>query len=137
MRGRVENLLGNFDAATKDLHSSDTALPNALASELLGEIAEMRNDSATAIGEYARAFALPENGPAGKVDRLEVRKKLGNLWKQVHGSEEEGLGQAILAAYDASYAGCRSAVVSNSQRRPTRNKNAKKLFGLRRAAHGW
>ena len=73
--------------------------PNAIAAEQLGELAEMRRDSATAIDEYILAFVLPESGPAGKVNRRDVRKKLGNVWRQVHGNED-GLGQAVLAAYD-------------------------------------
>jgi len=34
------------------------------------------------VDEYLLAFVLPEEGPAGKVDRREVRKKLGNVWRQ-------------------------------------------------------
>ncbi len=99
VRGHVENSQRNFDAAVKDLQASYATRPNSLAAKMLGEIAEMRKDSATAIDEYALAFALPETGPAGHVDRREVRRQLGNVWRQAHGSEQ-GLGEAILAAYD-------------------------------------
>lgn len=43
---------------------------------------------------------LPEEGPSGKVDRREVRMKLGNVWRRVH-STDQGLGEKILAAYDS------------------------------------
>jgi len=98
-RGQIENLQHDYDTAVRDLQHSDATHPNALAAERLGEIAEMKGDTATAIEEYTRAFALPENGPAGTVDRRDLRRKLGNVWRQVHGSDE-GLGDAILAAYD-------------------------------------
>jgi thiol-disulfide isomerase/thioredoxin len=99
LRGNVEKAQHNYDAAIKDLKLSYSIHPNAVAAIMLGEIAENRNDPNTALSEYVLAFVLPEDGEAGKVDRHEVRMKLGNVWRQVHGSEK-GLGQEILAAYD-------------------------------------
>jgi thiol-disulfide isomerase/thioredoxin len=120
MRGHIEDSKRNYEAAAKDFRASDSIHPNALAAEKLGEIAEMHKDSATAIAEYARAFVLPEDGPAGSVNRRDVRKKLGNLWRQVHGSEQ-GLGQAILEAFDRL-----SSPPANTAASPaTRNKDAK------------
>ncbi len=55
--------------------------PNALASEKLGEIAELRNDPVAAIDEYALAFALPggwsgrQGGPARSA--LKTRQRRG------------------------------------------------------------
>jgi thiol-disulfide isomerase/thioredoxin len=83
----------------------------------------MRRDLATALDEYILAFDLPESGPAGKVDRLDVRKKLGNVWRQVHGTED-GLGQAILAVYDLLGA----ATPATSA--PARNKDAKDTYAF-------
>jgi thiol-disulfide isomerase/thioredoxin len=100
LRGQIEKSQHDYDAAVKDLRTSYSILPNAIAAEQLGELAEMRHDSASAMDEYILAFVLPENGPAGKVDRREIRKKLGNVWRQAHGNDE-GLGQAVLAAYDS------------------------------------
>ena len=122
VRGQVETSQKSYDAAAKDLRESNSNRPNALACEKLGEIAELRNDSAAAIDEYALAFALPENGPAGSVDRRELRKKLGNVWRLVHGSDR-GLGDAILAAYDRAYPP--QAVPAAA---PARNKDAKDAF---------
>ena len=123
VRGEIETSQKNYDAATKDLGKSNSSRPNALAAEKLGEIAELRNDPAAAIDEYALAFALPEDGPAGKVDRRDLRLKLGNVWRHVHGSDQ-GLGDAILAAYDRAY-----PAQSEAAKGPAaRNKDAKDAF---------
>ncbi len=99
LRGKVEKEQRNFDAAEKDLAISYRIRSSALAAEQLGEIAELRKDPRHAIEYYLNAFVLPESGPGGTVDRREVRQKLGNVWRLVHGSEN-GLGDAVLAAYD-------------------------------------
>jgi thiol-disulfide isomerase/thioredoxin len=121
-RGQTEYSRHDYDAAIMDFRQSDSIDPNAPAAERLGEIAEMQNDSAAAIAEYTRAFALPENGPPGNVDRHAVRLKLGNVWRKVHGSEQ-GLGDAILAAYDRT-----APVVAAGP--PARNRDAKDFFGF-------
>ena len=100
LRGQIEKAQMNYDAAAKDFQQSYSLHPNAMAAEQLGEIAEMKNDYAKAIEEYSLAFVLPEEGPSGKVDRREVRMKLGNVWRRVH-STDQGLGEKILAAYDS------------------------------------
>jgi len=125
VRGRVEKSQRRFDEAARDLQASDAARPNALAAQMLGEIAEMQGNPAKAIEEYTRAFALPEEGPAGKADRRELRRKLGNVWRQAHGSEQ-GLGEAILAAYDRL-----SAPPADAKPRPAaRNKDAQEPFAF-------
>lgn len=123
VRGRVENSQRDYAAAAKDFQASHSIHPNALAAEMLGELAEMRKDSAAAIEEYAEALALPENGPAGSVDRRDVRKRLGNVWRQVHGSDQ-GLGEAILAAFDRISSPPNDAATSPA----FRNKDAKDPF---------
>lgn len=123
VRGQIETTQKNYDAATQDLQKSNSSRPNALATEKLGEIAELKNDPSAAIDEYALAFALPENGPAGSVDRRDLRRKLGNAWRHVHGSDQ-GLGDAILAAYDRAY-----PPQSGAAKGPAaRNKDAKDAF---------
>lgn len=121
LRGQIEKSQHDYDAAAKDLRASYSALSNSVAAEELGELAEMRHDSASTLDEYILAFILPENGPAGKVDRREIRKKLGNVWRQVHGNDE-GLGQAVLAAYDSLAA---PTAVGNPL---ARNKGAKDTY---------
>ena len=100
LRGQIEDTQRRYDAATKDLKMSFSIRPNSAAAKVLGEIAELHKDEIEAIEEYTFAFVLPENGPVGKVDRREVRWKLGNIWAQVHGSDK-GLGEEILAVYDS------------------------------------
>src|SRR6202050_4009734 len=99
LRGQIEKSQKAYEAATKDFQQSYAIRSSALAAEQLGEIAEMKNDYAKAVDEYLLAFVLPDEGPAGKVDRREVRKKLGNVWRQVHGSEQ-GLGEQVPVTYD-------------------------------------
>jgi len=123
VRGQIEKSQHNYHAAVKDLQQSYAIRPNAVAAEELGEIWEMRNDYARAIEQYSLAFVLPENGPAGKVDRREVRKQLGNVWRQAHGSEQ-GLGEQILRAYD------RLEVPAERASPADRNKNAKDTFAF-------
>ena len=122
LRGQIEKSQKSYEAAEKDLQKSYAVKPNGTAAEQLGEIAELRHDQNKAINEYLIAFALPDDGASGKVDRRDVRKKLGNLWRQAHGGSEQGLGEAVLAMYDR---------VGSPGPRPggeTRNQNAKDTF---------
>jgi len=121
LRGQIERSQKNYDAATKDLLLSYSAKPNPEAAEQLGELAELRRDRAKAIEEYLIAFVLPDESASGKVDRRDVRKKLGNLWRQVHGSEK-GLGEAMLAEYD------RLGVPAPTTNSEARNPNAKDAY---------
>jgi thiol-disulfide isomerase/thioredoxin len=128
LRGQIEKSQHDDAAAEKDLRMSYSVQPNAVAAEQLGEIAEIRRDYPTAAQEYLLAFALPEDGPVGKVNRREVRKRLGNAWRQLHGSEQ-GLGEAVLAQYDllnAAAAGTASAGASAA----ARNKNARDAYAF-------
>jgi thiol-disulfide isomerase/thioredoxin len=118
LRGEIETSQKGYEAAAKDFQQSYSIRPNAVAAEHLGEIAEMKSDYPKAIEEFSLAFVLPEDGPAGKVDRREVRQKLGNVWRQVHGTEQ-GLGEQILATYD------RLGAASANATPPARNKGAK------------
>ena len=98
LRGRLYFKLKDNDSARRDFSASYTILPNAAAAEKLGEIAEMKHDSAEAAKEYARAFALADDSK-GTPHRRELRGKLGNVWRQSHGSEA-GLGDFLLATID-------------------------------------
>jgi thiol-disulfide isomerase/thioredoxin len=121
LRGQIEKSQKNYEAAEKDLQKSYAVKPNAMAAEQLGEIAELGHDQTKAINEYLIAFVLPDDGTSGKVDRRDVRKKLGNLWRQAHGSEQ-GLGEAVLTMYD------RVGTPAPKPGAETRNQNAKDTF---------
>jgi thiol-disulfide isomerase/thioredoxin len=123
LRGQIEKSQHDYEAATKDLRMSYSIRPNAVAAEQLGELAEMNRDYPTAIQEYMLAFVLPEDGPVGKVNRREVRKRLGNVWRQLHGSEQ-GLGEAVLAQYDLL------GTVTSAVNPVARNKDAKDAYGF-------
>lgn len=123
LRGQIEKKENDLDASAKDLETSYSIRPNAAAANLLGEIAERRNDSGSAIEEYTRAFVLPESSPTGKVDRREVRMKLGNVWRKVYGTEN-GLGAQILSTYDGLAAPPANANPA------VRNKDAKEVFSF-------
>ena len=120
IRGRIEMEQRNFPLAIRDLSRSYELHPNAFAAEKLGEIAEMQHRLPDALQEYSSAFVLPEEGTGGKVDRRLVRQKLGNVWRQLHGSEA-GMGDAVMAAYDRLSSPATTAVVS-------RNQDARDLF---------
>jgi thiol-disulfide isomerase/thioredoxin len=123
LEGQIEISERNYTAAAKDLQASYAIRANAAAAELLGEVAEKRNDLRTAIEDYLLAFVLPEAGLTEKLDRHEVRLKLGNVWRKVYGTEN-GLGAQILATYDHLAA---PAAVANPG---ARNKDAKDLFAF-------
>jgi thiol-disulfide isomerase/thioredoxin/tetratricopeptide (TPR) repeat protein len=121
LRGNIAKKQGDLDLAVKDLQTSYSIVPNSLAAKELGEIAELKHDNQRAADEYLLAFVLPEDGPAGKVNRRDVRMSLGNVWRQVHGSDA-GLGDSILAAYD------RLAPAATSPESSAKNKSAKSLY---------
>ncbi len=99
IRGRVEMEQRAYARAKKDFDTSYDLAPSAAAALWLGDVAEIQKDCQTAIDRYIEAFVLPEKSQIGTVDHHEVRQKLGNCWRRVHGSEA-GLGEALLAGYD-------------------------------------
>ncbi len=122
IRGRIGMEQKNFPAAMQDLSHSFQITPNAAAAEKLGEIAEMQHRLPDAIEYYADAFALPEDGPGGTVEHKLVRKNLGNVWRQVHGTDA-GLGDLVLATYDRFAASSTAAPAPSSP-----NRNARDLY---------
>ncbi|HEY2121795.1 MAG TPA: thioredoxin domain-containing protein [Candidatus Acidoferrum sp.] len=98
VRGRLYQKLNDLPNAQKDYEASYALQPSALAAAKLGEIAELRKDPNTAIQEYARAFALAGDS-SGAASRAELRKKIGNVWRLAHGSED-GLGDYLLHSFD-------------------------------------
>ncbi|MBZ5528354.1 MAG: TlpA family protein disulfide reductase [Acidobacteriia bacterium] len=107
LRGRLNFRLNDRPAARADFQSSYLAEPNRGAAEKLGELAELDKDLPAAIEHYARAFLLAAEED-DSADRLAIRRKLGNVWKQAHGSED-GLGAFLLNTYDALSAANRPA----------------------------
>ena len=129
VRGRLYQKLNEPQNAQKDFEGSYKMAPSSSASEYLGELAEIRKDLPTAIHQYALAYALADNSP-GSASRPEVRKKLGNVWRLAHGSED-GLGDYLLRAID-------EATAATTNPKPVRNKGLKDPldYVLRRTADG-
>jgi len=129
VRGRLYQKLNEPQNAQRDFESSYKMAPGSAAAERLGELAEIRKDFSTAIQEYALAFALSD-GLQGSASRPEVRKKLGNVWRLAHGSED-GLGDYVLRAVD-------EAMAVGIDPKPARNKGLKDPmeFLLRKAPDG-
>jgi thiol-disulfide isomerase/thioredoxin len=129
MRGRLHMKLKEYAEAEKDFEQSYREQPSAISAAKLGELAELRKDPQTAIKEYARAFALAD-GSSASVNRHEVRQKLGNVWRLVHGSED-GLGDFLLLTFDET---AKASVAGT----PERNAGIKDplQFELRKAPQG-
>ena len=98
LRGDLYLKLKEYTSARTDLQASYDTLPTAGAAQRLGETAELQKDLNSAIQYYARAFTLAE-GKNGNVSRREIRKKIGNVWRLVHGSED-GLAEYLLRTFD-------------------------------------
>jgi thiol-disulfide isomerase/thioredoxin len=129
VRGRLHKKLNEMAEAQKDFEESYRLAPGAAAAERLGELAELRKDLKGACHGFALAFALTDGSGAG-ASRAELRKKLGNVWRLAHGSED-GLGDYVLHTYDESAATTAAA-------KPARNLGLKEPseFVLRRAPDG-
>ena len=129
VRGRLHQKLNEMQDAQKDFEESFRRMPAAAAAERLGELAELRKDLAAAIHEYTLAFVMADGTAAG-TSRAELRKKLGNVWRLAHGSED-GLGEYLLRTYDENAAATATA-------KPARNRGLKEPseFVLRKAADG-
>src|SRR5256884_1276672 len=78
---------------------------------------------------YTTLFRSLAEGKSGNVSREEIRRKLGNVWRLAHGSEN-GLGEYLLNTYDS--------VTQPSLKKPAPNQSAKELpdFIVRKASNG-
>jgi thiol-disulfide isomerase/thioredoxin len=129
LRGQLYLKLKDNAAAQKDFEASYAEVPGAGAAEKLGEVAEMNKDLPLAIQQYAHAFALAD-GANNSVTRLEIRRKIGNVWRLAHGSAD-GLGEYLLRSYDEVTQAAAAA-------KPKKNADAHEVsaFLLRKAPDG-
>jgi len=130
VRGGLYLKLNDIPNAQKDFETCYVLVPNAPAAEHLGEIAELNKDLNAAIQQYSRAFALTDGGSNGSATRVSLRKKLGNVWRLAHGSED-GLGDYLLRSFDET-------VAATAPVKPPRNPDGKEPydFVLRRTPDG-
>ena len=129
VRGGLYQKLNDLPDAQKDFEAGYALIPSATAAERLGELAERKKDLNAAILQFARAFALSD-GSNGAPSRADLRKKIGNVWRLAHGSED-GLGDYLLHVFDDTSAAA-------SPLRPARNPNGKEPydFVLRKVTDG-
>jgi thiol-disulfide isomerase/thioredoxin len=90
---------GDLDKAISDYEKSYATYATALVAEQLGDAAAIKGDFVSAIDFYLTAFVFPEKNP-DPAHRQQVRLKLGSLYMAHHHSEK-GLGDLVLAHYDA------------------------------------
>jgi thiol-disulfide isomerase/thioredoxin/predicted component of type VI protein secretion system len=129
VRGRLEQKMNDLSSAQKDFAASYAALPNGAAAESLGEIAELKKDLNDALRQYTRAFSLDDRGE-GVSSRRELRKKIGNVWRLAHGSED-GLGTYLLQAFDET-----AAAIILPKTIPNKGLKEPYEFTLRKAPEG-
>jgi thiol-disulfide isomerase/thioredoxin len=98
VRGGLYQKLNDLPDAQKDFEASYALIPSPTAAERLGGLAERKKDLNAAIQQFARAFALSD-GSNGTPSRTDLRKKIGNVWRLAHGSED-GLGDYLLHVFD-------------------------------------
>src|SRR5579862_599984 len=122
-RGRIEERQKLYADATKDFNASNKIIHSSMAEEHLAAIAEMQRDLPEAIRHYLTAFVLPEESPAGTVDRTAIRQNLGNVWRQLHGTDT-GLSDALLAEFD------RTETFPAAGKVLPRNRDARDVFGF-------
>lgn len=129
IRGGLYQKLSDLPRAQEDYEASYALIPSATAAERLGELAERNNNLNIAIRQYARAFALSD-ASNGTYSRQDLRKKIGNVWRLAHGSED-GLGDYLLHAFDDTTEG-------ESPAKLARNPNGKDPydFVLRKVTDG-
>jgi thiol-disulfide isomerase/thioredoxin len=90
---------GDLDKAIANDQKSYEVYPTSRVAEQLGDAVLERGDSTRALDYYLTAFAFPDK-TSDPEHRREVRRKLGSLYLQQHGSEK-GLGNLVLSRYDA------------------------------------
>jgi thiol-disulfide isomerase/thioredoxin len=129
LRGQLYLKLKDHADAQKDFEASYAEHPDAGAAEKLGEVAELNKDLPLAIKQYSRAFALAEGVNDG-VSRIELRRKIGNVWRLAHGSDD-GLGEYLLHSYD-------EVTAAAAAPKPQKNADAKEVsaFTLRKFPDG-
>jgi len=98
LKGQVLIDLGEDAKAAGELRRSYKLAPLAETSLAMAKLAQKRGAKDEAIDHYIQALALSFD-TAEKIDRSDVRTKLGQLWSEKNGSET-GLGDRLLKAVD-------------------------------------
>jgi thiol-disulfide isomerase/thioredoxin len=99
LKARASGLLDQKQDAVELARQSFQMFPNEEAAREQGKWLAAKGDLQAAIEQYANAFSI-EDPHSTEVDRSKDRRKLGELYTRLYGSEK-GLGDLILHAYDA------------------------------------
>jgi thiol-disulfide isomerase/thioredoxin len=102
-QSRAYRILGEFDDARRTAALAYIAYPDEASARAWSEALELLGKHQEAIERLADAFAVadPQSPDDG---RAADRKQLGELYRQLHGGSETGLGDEVLAAYDRTSA---------------------------------
>ncbi len=95
---RAKTNLGEKDEAERLAAQSFSIYPTEDAAREWSETLDHLGRKEDAVAHLADAFAIPD-AHSSDADRAVDRRRLGELYRQIHGSEQ-GLGDVILAAYD-------------------------------------
>jgi len=99
LKARASGLLDKKQEAVELARKSFEMFPNEEAAREQGKWLAAQGDLQAAVERYADAFTI-EDPHSTEVDRAKDRRKLGELYTKLHGSEK-GLGDLVLQAYDA------------------------------------
>ena len=106
---RASRILDDYDAARRTAALAYIAYPNEPSARAWSEALELQGKHQEAIERLADGFAIADpqddGGPqTGEGDRAADRKRLGELYRELHDGSEKGLGDEVLAAFDRTSA---------------------------------
>jgi thiol-disulfide isomerase/thioredoxin len=101
-QARAKTMLGDSAVAEPLAAKAFATYPGEEAAREWSEALEHLGRAEESLARLADAFAIPD-ARASDADRAADRKRLGEQYRKLHGSEQ-GLGDAILAAYDRTAA---------------------------------
>lgn len=101
-QSRARTVLGENEEAERLAAKAFAAYPGEESAREWSETLDHLGRTGEAIDRLADAFTIPD-AHAADPDRTADRKRLGELYRKLHGSEN-GLGDVVLAAYDRTAA---------------------------------
>jgi len=101
-QARAKTMLGDNAVADPLAAKAFATYPSEEAARVWSEALVQLDRAEESLARLADAFAIPDPH-ASDADRAADRKRLGEQYRKLHGSEQ-GLGDAILAAYDRTAA---------------------------------
>jgi thiol-disulfide isomerase/thioredoxin len=101
-QARAKIILGDNAVAEPLASKAFATYPSEEAARVWAETLDGLGRAEESLARLADAFAIPD-AHASDADRAADRKRLGEQYRKLHGSEQ-GLGDAILAAYDRTAA---------------------------------